>query len=574
MKKRLPLHLRDLVERLRREEGSLPLADGEPFATILELVEYLAANDHLVRARGVELEPDHLAYRLLQDPQLAGAAAVNSLLAELDDRDLHTIERLLLRLERRHGEARTVAPNHRTVLDAAVLGPMSFVYSRKYGEVLATRSVQKTDRRETLLADLLHGVDRLYPAGRPAYLWRLGPEFGTDCNVRHLLQRDDWFIARSLYRSRAGRQARDVVRWRELPGGEWVGEFTGDSGFEQPLRSIVLRWQSGRRQEHALLWTNLFNTSWEEVLRFYNNRSCKRVVDFSTPAQTSLRRRLSAAAVVLAIFTFRNLTTWASVTGSAASANPTIYLTESEDPADRVSAVVSAQQAQVYVRLGQVLNYLQEVTGESDEFTRVAAAAKPLSYKVAPATEGKSVAVVAPGQVIYVGAEGGADKGTTVVVSHGQGFVTVYGGLGAVNGEVSVGAHLGEDVTIGYLAPGDELHFEAGLAKKYLEKGLQPSVAEMLSPNALAFLDPLGLLNHYGAALEERGDLSRITPSGEVAGAPDLGDAELFQLLSPTLSGVSIFPAGAIRSGDFELEQMAQVFDDDVLSDVLGVEIS
>ena len=40
-----------------------------------------------------------------------------------------------------------------------------------------------------LLPALTRRVDEVFTAGRPRYLWRLGPEFGVDKNVRHLVER-------------------------------------------------------------------------------------------------------------------------------------------------------------------------------------------------------------------------------------------------------------------------------------------------------------------------------------------------------------------------------------------------
>jgi hypothetical protein len=71
MKKQIPHDVRRLLEQLRSDDRA-GLDREDLFEAVLNLVEYLASHEHLIRARGRELEPDHLAYRLFQDPQLAG----------------------------------------------------------------------------------------------------------------------------------------------------------------------------------------------------------------------------------------------------------------------------------------------------------------------------------------------------------------------------------------------------------------------------------------------------------------------------------------------------------------------
>jgi hypothetical protein len=462
-------------------------------------------------------------------------------------------------------------------MDAAVLGPVAFVYSRKYAEVLATQAIPKKGDQRFLLKDLLSAVDALYPLGQPAYLWRLGPEFGTDRNIAHLLDRGDWFIARSLYTSRANRLAGKVQRWKELPNGEWIGEACETDRFIEPLRSVILRWHEGSRDRHALLSTNLYNTSWEEILRFYRNRSCKRVVDFSAGAQTSLQRRLAAAALILAIFTFRNFKSWALAAESQEQLRSSIAVGEhhSATQADRVKAVVSNQKAEVFIRMGEVVSYLETLTGERDKFSTVAGSTAPLCYLIQPSDETTGIPALGPGQVILVGSSRDGGNGMTVVVNHGSGFVTAYSNLGNVADGIVIGAQVQKGQEIGSLGPeaGSFVHFEAGIAKKYLEKGIEPSVSELLPADSLHFLDPLSLMSTYSVSLMETGHLDWIDPpEGELA-APDLAAAELFELLSPTLGGSAIFPSDAIPSQELELDQLAEVFDD-VLADVLGTEIS
>jgi hypothetical protein len=576
MKKRLPYDVKRFLERLR-SEGRVGLDHQDLFEGILDLVEHLASHEHLIRARGRELEPDHLAYRLLQDPQLAGMASVNALLGDLSSADLKSIEEILLQLELHHGEARTVPPNHRTIMDAAVLGPVAFVYSRKYAEILATQTIPKKADGKLLLKDLLAAVDDLFPAGPPAYLWRLGPEFGTDRNIAHLLERGDWFIARSLYAARANRLARTVQRWKELPNGEWIGEACTEDRFTEPLRSVLLRWYEGRRCHHALLSTNLFNTPWEEILRFYRNRSCKRLVDFSTPSRTSLQRRVTAAALILAIFTFRNFKSWALAAETQTRFRSSIAVTEdiSASQTDRVKAVVSNRKAEVFVRMGEVVSYLESLTSERQMFSTVAGSTAPLSYLIRPADGNAAVPALGTGQVILVG--GGRDGGDSksVMINHGSGFVTAYSNLDSLADGIVMGAHVEEGQEIGRLDSdlSSDVHFEAGIARKYLEKGIEPSVSELLPADAVHFLDPLALMSTYSVALVETGNLDRIEPpEGEIR-APDLAAVELFELLSPTLGGSIIFPSDAVPSQELELDQLAEV-NDEVLADVLGGDVS
>ena len=567
----LPTEIDQLLEQLQAADLRQGPSGGQFFPLILQLVEYLASQEDLVRARGIEMEPDRLVSRLLRDPQLAAAAAVNAPLAKLAPTDIRSIERTIHHLECRHGAAAKIPPNHRTIFDGAMLGPVSFIYSRKHREVLASKTLDRRSAR-TLLPDLLAAVDRLYPAGRPAYLWRLGPEFGLRRNVNHLLDRGDWFIVRSLYRNGVKELAGDVMRWKELPNGDWIGENCAERIFSEPVRNILIRSRHGRREQYSLLWTNLFNTTWEEIARFYQNRSCKHATT-QLPHLTPTSRKFAAAAMILAIFTFRNLRTWASVP-PAESSRLTIGSSPVGQGLDRVSSLATRESAQVFSQLSSVADYLAQVSGENRVFTRVTASAAPMSYQVVPKSPSSPVTVMTSGQVILVTRDANGDA--TIVVSHGKGFTSTYRGIAGLSTAVVTGATLQAGQSLGALSPasGGTLSFTAQIAEKFLEKSIEPSVAEMLAPGTGLFLDPLSLLNRYGVALQETNTLESIAPPDGKVRTPKLADAELYQLRSPTLGGRSIFPANPIHPEDMNLEMVADAFDDDVLAEVLDVEIS
>ncbi len=560
MRKRLPKELESVIERLH-DQIPLTAKSEELFQTVLELVDYVARREDLIRARGRDLEPDHLARSIFRDPQKFGVRAVNSLLAGLGRRELKKIEEILLSLERIQGAVRKTPPYHRILLDGAILGQVGLIYSRKFEEVVATRLVPRRGPASSLLPDLLRRVDCLFEKGLPAYLWRLGPEFGTDFNVSRLLERGDWFIVRSLYRSRAERLAEGVLRWRELHNGHWIGENCDEHRYASPARQLVLRVRDGNGFRHALLVTNLYNTSWEEIYRFYRNRSCQQIVDWrESGGRSEFGRKLAASFMILAIFTFRNVRTWADT--PTVDTREQAVISQQVDPSPTIVLVDSTNRPELFQRLGEVIEYLAELTEDQRRLSGVAGSPAPvMSYQVAVAP-GKAIRALADGQVLFVDRPAGGRA--SIVINHGSGFSTVYGNLASLEPEIRVGSSISKGQILGAAVGGDSgrLHFEARITQRYLEASIEPSVAEVLSPSANLFLDPLGLLSSYESTPSQADEEVLLEPHAPAA--PSLEDADVYWLESPSLPGGLIFIANAALEDEGRVDPIADVFDDDI----------
>ncbi len=558
---KLPVSLQSVVDRLRAEQVA-PARD-ELFQIVLELVEHVASREDLITAREIELEPDRLASRILRDPQLLGFKAVESILGGLKRSDLRRLEQLLLELELAQGRVRQTPKNCRILVDGAILGPVGFMYSRKFREVLATSTLGSVARPADVLSDLIGQVDRLFDEGTPRYLWRLGPEFGTDHNLSMLLRRGDWFIARCLYRARARRMEKGVLRWQELANGIWIGENCDECRYSEPARHLVLRWRERGRQRQALLVTNLTNVPWHEIFRLYNNRSGQTSLELTEVRSSSqLRRQLTASFVILALFTFRNLSTWARPRSE--QIRDTVTVTQVEQP--EVTLIESPNRPELFDYLNRTLGWLEMMT-DGEGLAGLAATPKPgVSYQLElPASA--EVPALAAGQVVYADRGPSSQGGGTVVVHHGGGFSTVYGNLGRVADGIAVGARVEAGQAVGWSgAAGEPLRFEANVTARYLEKSFEASVAEILSPQANLFLDAANLLTRYepdpGAPPTE----SALFKPDEDPATPSLADADAYRLISPYLGGPIIFTVNAALEEDVvEEELLAEAFDEDIL---------
>ncbi len=554
---KVPQELHHVLARLRCEaETSRNLDDL--FGLVLELVEYVASREDLVRARERELEPDALARRIFADPETLGIRAIDSLLAKLTRRDLAKLERILLRLEQRHGKALETPPNYRLLVDGAVLGQVGFVYNRKFREILATRSLKADSQASGLLPDLLSRVDALFADGRPRYLWRLGPEFGVDRNVRHLLDRGDDFIVRSLYRSRARRLAGGVLRWQELPGGDLIGENCDDLRYSKLVRSLVVRSSPGGSTDYSLLVTNLLNTPWEDVYRLHRNRSGKlasRVV--IGPRKGGLRQMLTASVVIMALLTFRNVRTWAS--------EPSVHrdvITVQAEPESKVGIYETRRQAELLDRMREVAEYVQALTGGGSRLGGLEASPRVPGYSIR-LPHGSEVPAFGPGQVMYVDPEGEGELGKSVVIYHGFGISSVYGHLATVSEDLRLGGPVSRDQAVG-LSNGESppLHLEARLARSYAERGAEPAVADILSSGANLLLDPV-------AAVVEAESRRGREAADEAPTMPSFDRADLFLLEDPDLPvGVLFLAAGIDRAEPLIIDP-----DEPLLAQFLGEDL-
>ncbi len=551
MRSKLPDEFKAVLERLRRQ-SEIAYDPGGLFDVVLQVVEYVASREDLVRASERELEPDALARKIFSDPEMHGIRAIRSVLAGLTVRDLTKLERILLQLEKQHGKACETLPNHRLLVDGAILGEVGFVYNRKFREILAARTMATDLKPPGLLPALVSRVDALFVNGRPRYLWRLGPEFGVDRNIRHLVDRGDDFIVRSLYRSRARRLARGVLRWEELPSGEWIGENCDDLRYRKLIRSLVVRSSNGRRTEFAVLATNLANTSWEEIYRFYRNRSGKlasRVVLGSARAR-GRRRALTASILVMALLTFRNARTWADI--------PDVRTREVAIHRDEITIRVEPsvglfetnRQAELLDRMQEVANYVQALTGHRKELEGLEVSFKPLSYRIRLPQQ-REIPVLASGQVVFVDLEGVGDLGKTVVVYHGGGFTSVYGDLASISRGLRQGTLVSESTVIGQAGDGGSpaLYLQARIARSYAERGVEPTVATILSSGENLVLDPIGAIVESVGRRAAEDDWGQPRAADRAPRMPSFEDADLYLFQDSYLSpGVLFIEAQSHRA--------------------------
>ena len=568
MSRRPPTRIRFALERLR-DQASLPAGSESLFDLVLELVEYVASRDDLVYARERDLEPDSLARRVLTGGESAGLGAVRSVLAGVAPSDLETLESVLLDLERQHGTAIETPPNHRLLVDGAVLGDVGFVYNRKFREVLAIRAILDRTDEPSLLPALTRRVDEVFAAGRPRYLWRLGPEFGVDRNIRHLTERRDDFIVRSLYRARARRLAKRVLRWQELATGEWLGENCDETRYPRPVRHLLIRTEKGSHFEYGLLLSSLLNTPWEKIYRFYRNRSGKwaSLVEVAGAKGPGLRRKIEVAIFILALFTFRNLRTWAAYNSSQVRDQITVsgdVLTDQR----MVSIFESRMRAESLERFREVVAYYQKLTGSGARLEGVQGSLEPPCYRLA-FDEEKPVPAMMAGRVMFVDGSDGGEEGKSVVLFHGRGFSTVYSHLASLSDDVHLGGEVVAGQPLGRSGVGQvgAVQIEARLAKRYAEKGFEPTASEVLAPDASFALDP------FGALVELDSQRADGEQPGEAAAvfAPDLDDADLFTLSGDPLPVDILFAAGGDLTAEHQGPIISEALETDLgFSQVLG----
>jgi len=567
----------EFLEWLRRQ-GHVAAGSGVAFDRVLALVEYIAGREELIRAPERELEPDALARRFMSDAEELGLRRVSAIIEGLTPEDLGRVENILLTLEKKHGRILTNPPSHRLLLDAAVLGQVGYVYSRKFREVLTTHLLSDGSLERGLLPNLTAGVDALFSGEGRRYLWRLGPEFGTDRNVVHLLQRGDDFIVRSLYPTRAQRLARDVAFW-ETAGDYWIGEYCLEPLYPFPVRTLVLRWRSGRGWAHGLLVSNLFNTPWERILQLHQNRACKyaSIIDISDPIGFTGAQKVAASLLILALFTFRNVRSWATEIQQATT------ISSSSEQAQRSPVYVlerlsSIRRDEIFDHMGIVVSHLISLTGR-EGLEGVTPSLEPTGY-IVEVTAGTTVATPAAGTVIYVDPPD-QEAGRTVIIDHGAGFSTVHRFLDSVAADLVVGARLEAGDPIGQA--GEFVHFEPRMSYQYIAGGNLPSVATLLAANTNLVLDPLGVLAQ-GVAETESFEAEYLGADGTI-GADDLmntlvthtddtsvgdtaGDFEVVQLEGPDLGVPIAFLVNRIDSFiAFDIEEILTAQDIDLVED-------
>jgi len=334
----------------------------------------------------------------------------------------------------------------------------------------------------------------------------------------------------------------------------------------------VVRWREGKRFRHATLLSNLLNTPWAEIHRLHRNRSCKRAAEVHAAEAAMFWRRIAASLMILGVFAFRNMKTWASVLPAQAAIPATTVAATS--PAATVALVDSPRKAEVFSRMGQTVDYIRALTGSGKSLRGVSPSLSPFGYDVR-VRGGTVVESMAAGSVVFVDAQGNGETGKTVVVHHGNGFSTVYGNLESIAPRIRMGSAVGMGEALGTVAPGrSRLHLEARMSKRYIERGIEASVSEILTPGANLMLDPTGKLvfrEARAAGTVEVGpaaDSGTFTPrsfrdtvhahsGGAAPPAWNLGEVELFRLTASGNPIDTIFIASSHLDGDVREEELA-----------------
>lgn len=572
MKRGVAEQITKAVERLRRESVVPPNSEGL-FDLIVELAELVASRDDLVWARERELEPDALARRFFSDAESVALGRVSALIPDLSDTDLRRFESILQLLERQHGRAPETLPNHRLLVDGAVLGGIGFCYNRKFQEVLAACSLQPGQQPD-LLTNLLGQVDLLFPSGPPRYLWRLGPEFGIDRNIRLLAGRGDDFIVRSLYPSRARRLSRHVLRWEKLPDGQWIGENCEEDRYGFPVRHLVIRPTNGGRHDARLLLTNLANSPWQDIYRLYRNRSGKLSsrVQIDSASTVSLRRRVAAGFFIVALLALRNVNTWAAVQTDTLKEQITVAA-EVEQRERTIEIFDTRLNSESLDTMQHISDYLMEVAGDGDKLDRLAASVHPHEFLLR-VEAGTSIPAAGDGKVLFIDRIGSGSESQSVVIYHGRGLSSTYSNLTSVSADLKVGDAVtaGDALGVSGHPTLQPVHFAPRMSQRYLSTQQEPSVAEVLSPEQNLFLDPIGILVDVDSRMAA-GDLTALDIDvPEPYTAPKVAYADLFVMYGEDLPSGVVF-LGPADTGDTGLESdYTEPLDEDLLFASLTIE--
>ena len=273
------------------------------------------------------------------------------------------------------------------------------------------------------------------------------------------------------------------------------------------------------------------------------------------------------AVLILALFTFRNLRTWAS----SSSSQIRDEITVSQQVLDKqrmVTLFESRVRAESMERFRQVVAYYQELTGSGARLEGVAGTLEPPCYQLT-FDEARPIPAVASGRVMFVDGDGSGENGKSVVLFHGEGFSTAYNHLASLSSEIRLGAEVTAGQELGRSGAGDSgaVQLEARLAKRYAEKGFEPTASEVLAPEASFALDPFGVLVELDG-LRANGQSPDEAPP---AFAPDLSDADLFTLSGDPLPVDILFVSPRGVDAEYEEPILAEALDDELgLASVLG----
>lgn len=142
--------------------------------------------------------------------------------------------------------------------------------------------------RESLLSQLYPGsqpsVTALLPAvqlfetrlplpaiRRHKIVWRVDGGFGSDANIKELVQRNYHVLAKGISNRRAGVLVKQVQRWRQVAPDKWVGSVPTPESFARPVSTFVVRKQRKDEMHVAYLYTTLPGSGLH-IARLYDQR--------------------------------------------------------------------------------------------------------------------------------------------------------------------------------------------------------------------------------------------------------------------------------------------------------------
>jgi hypothetical protein len=129
---------------------------------------------------------------------------------------------------------------------------------------------------EALIPAVLTAEEFLYitPDQRHRIIWRVDGGFGSDANLRWLIERDYHIVAKGFPWKRAAAWARRVTHWVEIrPGQRWIAWAPYQLDLGRPTRIVVVRWLTSKgKVRHALYITTLLGLSLLAIAEVYDDR--------------------------------------------------------------------------------------------------------------------------------------------------------------------------------------------------------------------------------------------------------------------------------------------------------------
>jgi len=172
---------------------------------------------------------------------------------------------------------------------------------------------------EALIPAVLTAEEFLHitPEQRYRIIWRIDGGFGSDDNLRWLIERNYHIVAKGFSGKRAAAWARGVTNWVEVrPGRRWIGWAPYQLDLGRPTHIVVVRWLTPKgKVRYALYITTLHGLSLLAIAEVYDGRGGAEAEIGSDKAGLKLthrrsQRMLSQEALVLLADLAHNLLAW------------------------------------------------------------------------------------------------------------------------------------------------------------------------------------------------------------------------------------------------------------------------